>query len=608
MHSWQKNLLTIVLWALITTTAFAVFFPALHGGFYFDDIPNIVENNAIHIDNLSIGSLKASLSGTSAGPLGRPVSTLSFAITHYFFGSDPFAFKAINLAIHLINGLLVSWLASLLLLTLRGINISNSAKRWLPLWVSAAWLMHPINFVAIMMAVQRMTLLATMFTLLALTFHLKAMHCSGHRKKWWWLACAWLIFLPLAVLSKETGLLFPLYVLSIAIFTDKHLLLSEKTKRWVAPATLSVIALTGLGMLWHMGWGWLDAGYAMRPFTLLERMMTEARVLWFYVAQILIPNYGSFALYLDNFPLSTGLLTPLSTLVAILALGISITAAFISRYRAPVLGFAVAWFLIGQSLESSFIPLEIAHEHRNYLPSFGLIFGFAYLGAILLGRIKMDNPKLITTAAAGIPIALLALFTWLRAEQLANPLIGAQIEATRHPESARANHEAARALIKAGYGDTGDPIGAQSIRFYLEQSEKVDPTFKFGYLSLIVWACASNRPVETQWLGAMTSQLEHAPFAPKDRALPGMLLKPLVSMSKCLKRQDVLRLFEAGAKNPRISLYVRSRFLEAASDYELLVSHDTGSAISYLKRAASIWPYDVRLNSKLKSYPSNSEG
>lgn len=599
----RKTLQTIALWTVITAAAFTTLFSGLRGEFYFDDVPNIVENTAIHIDALSIDSLNASLSGLSAGPLGRPVSTLSFALTHYFFGLDPFAFKAINLAIHLINGILVGWLVSLLLRSLRGIHISSAARIWLPRWVAAAWLMHPINFVAIMMAVQRMTLLATMFTLLALIFHLKATHHSlSSRTKWLLLVWSWLIFWPLAVMSKETGLIFPLFVLVITFFSGAHALPSEKSKAWIITAVLAVITLVGLGMLWRIGLGWLDAGYAMRSFTLVERVLTEARVLWFYVAQTLFPSYSSFALYLDGYPLSTGLLTPASTLPAVLGVGILIAAVFLGRHRAPLLGFVIAWFLAGHSIESTFIPLEIAHEHRNYLPSIGLLFGSAYLGTMLLGRIKMDYPKRTTSAAASIPIVLLALFTWLRAEQLANPLVGAQIEVTRHPESARANHEAGLALFKAGYGDTGDPIGAQNIRFYLEQSEKVDPTFKFGHLSLIVWACASNRPLETRWFDAMAFQLEHTPFAPKDRVLPSLLLKPLVNMPQCLKRQDALLLFEAGAKNSRASQYVRARFLDAASDYELIVSHDTDSAKNYLKRAVSIWPHDAQLNNKLKSY------
>lgn len=597
------TLRTIALWAGITVLTLLALYPGLQGGFYFDDAPNIVENNAVHLSSLSLNSLKASLSGPSAGPLGRPVSVLSFGLTHAMFGLDAFAFKAINLAIHLINGLLVGWLAAILLQCLRGIHCSAESKAWLPYWIAAAWLVHPIHFAAIMMAVQRMTLLATMFTLLALIFHLKAMyHTQGLRMKILGLICAWLIFWPLAVFSKETGLLFPLLVLVIVFFSAPSTNPSYLSKRLAIRLALAAMTLAAVLMFWRLGLGWLEQGYATRPFSLSERLLTEARVLWFYVAQTLLPSYPSFGLYLDDFPLSTGLLNPQSTLPAILGIGSAFAVIFLGRRSAPVLGFAAAWFLAGHSIESSIIPLEIIHEHRNYLPSIGLLFGVAFFGANVLARIKMDHPRLISSAAAVIPIALLVLFTWLRSEQAANPLVGTQIEATRHPESARANQEAALALMSAGYGGADDPLGAQNIRFYLEKASTVDSNFKVGYLGLVTWACATNRPVETQWLIAIAYRLEHTPFTPNESTLPDKLLKPLVTMSKCLQRQDALRLFDAGANNPRARIDVRARFLENASDYELLVSHKVESARSYLEKAVSLVPHDHRIRKKLLGY------
>src|SRR3546814_6755456 len=40
-------------------------------------------------------------------PLHRRISSLSFAADLYFFGFEPLAFKVHNLAIHLLNGLLL---------------------------------------------------------------------------------------------------------------------------------------------------------------------------------------------------------------------------------------------------------------------------------------------------------------------------------------------------------------------------------------------------------------------------------------------------------------------------------------------------------------------
>ena len=43
-----------------------------------------------------------------------------------------------------------------------------------------------------------------------------------------------------------------------------------------------------------------------------------------------------------------------------------------------MLSFALAWFLAGHVLESTFVPLELVHEHRNYLPQYSILFGITY--------------------------------------------------------------------------------------------------------------------------------------------------------------------------------------------------------------------------------------
>lgn len=577
--------------------------PALDGGFIFDDTPNIIENESVHLSTLNLESLRASISGPSAGPLGRPISVLSFAITHYFFGLDPFAFKTINLAIHTINGLLIAWLVTLLLRAIPNLQLSEKTHAWLTLWVAAIWLIHPINIMPVMQAVQRMTLLSGMFTLLALISHLKAMSTPcGKRKYWSWLTVGWLIFWPLSIFSKETGLLFPIYILAVTLLIRSASISRPRRESWVIAASLFSLICIAAAMLFFLGWNWLDSAYAMRPFTLIERLLTEARVLWFYAAQIITPSYASFGPYLDDFTVSKGILQPPTTLLSIIGWGVVILGIWRFRHSQPILCFAATWFLLGHSLESTFLPLEIAHEYRNYIPSIGLIFGVSYLAASILPKLKLDHSSLTIGLLATTSILVLALLTWLRAEQMSDPLIGSQIEATRHPQSARANHAAALALIKAGYGDADDHIGGENIRFYFQQSETVDPTFKFGYLGLIVWACASGRPVERQWVNELEYRLASTPFAPKDKAFPDLLFKPILSMPKCLNRQDVLRLFVAGANNKRISNSLRGHFLEAAADYELLVSTDIRSAQDYLAQSSALSPDDPALRKKLKSF------
>ena len=589
----------IVYWVLILALLIAAMYPGLKGTFMFDDYPNIVDNEAVHLGSLNIDSLRQSLSSPQAGPLGRPVSVLSFALTYYVFGLDPFAFKAVNLVIHALNGILVAWFVSLLLCVFNFSKSSEASRQWLPYWVAAIWLLHPINILPVMLSVQRMVMLSTTFSLLAIIAYLKGMTSpTGARIKWKWLATSWLVFWPLAILSKETGLLCPLYAAAISLFANRE---STVLRRRLALAGIVAFTVSASALVYSLGWSWLDRLYALRPFTLTERLMTEARVLWFYIAQILLPNHTAFGIYLDDFTISKSLVAPPLTLIAILAWAATIIALIYGARRQPVLCFSMAWFLIGHLLESTFVPLEMVHEYRNYLPSVGLIFGAGYLGASLLQRIKIDNPVLTTGLIAVASIALVSLLTWLRATQFGNPIIGPQIEAERHPQSPRANYEAAFALIKAGYGSVDDLTG-QQIRYYLEKTDAVDPNFKFGSFELIFWACASGRPVEKQWIKRTADRFTHTPFAPGDWKLPDQLLKHVLSAPKCLSRQDALALFIAGAENSKITPIIKKSFLEAAADYELLVWIDPQSAQRYLAKAVMFAPGDTKLHQKLNSF------
>lgn len=593
------------IWLLSLAATLFVYLQGLHGGFLFDDFPNIVENSSIHLTSLSIQALRDSLVGANAGPLGRPVSVLSFALTHWYFGIDPFAFKAINLAIHLVNGVLVGWLVLAFLKQEFFCRLSGATQKWLPLWVASAWLLHPIHFVAISMAVQRMTLLAAMFTLLALIGHLKAVRSPrGRPLTWVWASLAWGVCWPLAVLSKETGLLFPVYAIVIAFFSGSSAHSGRRMNSRLFVFLAVVIAVVAIGIYWRIGLSWLDAGYSVRDFTLQERLLTQARVLWFYLGQILLPNHDSFGLYLDWFPISRGLFQPESTFFAVFAWGGAIVAAVIYHRRQPVLVFGLAWFLLGHSMESTVVPLEIAHEHRNYLPALGVVLALGVIGSRVFAQLRSQQSKIAPIFASIAVLLVLATLTTIRSAQMSNSLVGAQIEATRHELSARANYVAATALIRAAYGDSDDSMGAKNIRFYFEQAERSDNGFKLGYLGLIVWACSSGRLVEQFWLDDFAERLEKTAFAYGHFSIPESLVHAFTSMPECLPRNDVLKLFEAGARNSRLRNGIRARFLEAAADYELLISHDPIAARDYYLRSI---PFDIgnaRLSNKIEGLSS----
>lgn len=583
----------------ICLAAILIYYPGLGGPFLFDDYGNIVNNLAVQITSLNGSSLANSLSGPIAGPLGRPVSVLSFALTHYAFGLNPFAFKAINLCIHLLNGLLVCLLAGMVVRHSDS-GLSKTAREWLPLWAGAIWVLHPINVVPVLLAVQRMTLLAGLFTLLALIGHVRGLLAGTAARKAAWLAGSWGIAWPLAVLSKETAILFPLYALILSWTLAGRVGISSL--RRVTLIGLAVTAVIAIFFAIYLGSGWLERGYEMRTFTLYERLLTEARVLWLYAGQILFPLYRKFGLFLDGFPVSHGLVNPASTILALtgwLAVLVG-CVALLRRHR--LIGLSILWFLVGHCLESGFLPLEIAHEYRNYLPSIGLILAAGLAGFLVVQRMKKpEEAKIAIAVLGGISVILASIYTGMRSVQYSNELKGARTEVSYHPLSPRANYVVASVFMQHGYGAQDDPLGDVLIKYHFLEAGRLDPSFKLGYLGLIVWACASERPLDTSWTDELERRLRSTPFSPRDRDLAAKLLPPLLTFRDCVDHTSALKLFMAGSENPRLGNNAKAGFLEMAADYELLARADLRSSIGFLKQALEIAPQKKGLRQKLAS-------
>ena len=108
-----------------------VYWAGLTGGFFFDDSANILEPAGIQVKNISLNALLNVWESGIAGPLGRPISLLSFAANYYFSGFDPYWFKLTNLLIHCVNALLAYLFCLLLIRTTKRSILGLGAKEHL---------------------------------------------------------------------------------------------------------------------------------------------------------------------------------------------------------------------------------------------------------------------------------------------------------------------------------------------------------------------------------------------------------------------------------------------------------------------------------------------
>ncbi len=211
-----------LLLALAVVVTAIVYWPGLTGGWVFDDYPNIVDNAAIHITP-GHSTLAAWVNAALSSPasfLHRPLASITFALNWYAGGGDPWPFKLTNVVIHLVNGVLVFFMLRALLRVMalrkpqfepisrreRGWGEGTGTRRepasrhaepspapsghplpvgegnWktideaaatrLALVVSAAWMLSPINLLAVLYVVQRMESLCQVFVLAGLWAYL----------------------------------------------------------------------------------------------------------------------------------------------------------------------------------------------------------------------------------------------------------------------------------------------------------------------------------------------------------------------------------------------------------------------------------------------------
>lgn len=491
MHSPTVTPLTMTTYPLNKTLPYAAFcllalvlaawlsWSALDGPFVFDDFVNLSRLSVLG-DSLTwegIGHYLVQFSGA----LGRPLSVLSFLIDDHAWPSEPYAFKRTNLLLHLLTGvLLFGFTRSLLHASRLQINANLVA-----LLACTAWLIHPIQLSTTMLVVQRMTILGAIFTIASLWAY-TAIISRGTRTRH---ALASVGALGtgtlLATLCKESGALTPLFawVLHATILRTRLDALPVPSARichWGIrlPIILLLLAiLLNSKDVFH---------YDERHFDLLERAMTQARVLIDYLRLIVLPRLGGSSLYHDDIIVSRSLFDPLTTLPAVLANLSALATAIVIRKRLPLPAFALLWFYAGHMMESTIIPLELYFEHRNYLPMYGIILAGAFY-AVVAGRHRTARIALFA-----LWLALAGFITRAQAHVWGSEALIAKVWAMEKRDSMRAQQQLASYLERSGQP-------SEAIKVFQDAWARGLHSSDYPFQSLIV-ACKHDLPLQPELL------------------------------------------------------------------------------------------------------------
>jgi len=401
-----KNLIFIL---LICFSGLAVYANTFDSPFLFDDIPNIKRNPHVQIETLDAQNLAAVIH-KSPNPR-RPVANISFALNYLWGGYQVFGYHLVNLCIHLLNGILVYLLTAAVLARARHIqnhkppSVPDNKIPHIALFAALIFICHPIQTQSVTYIVQRMNSMSTLFYLLAFYLYMQG-RLAGRTRSRWLLYSGGLLAWGLALGSKEIAATLPLIILLYEWYFFQDL-----DRQWLRRNllySLGALLLVGLATVLYLGANPLDrivGDYATRDFTMYQRVLTQFRVVVFYMGLLLWPHPDRLNL-LHHITTSTSLTTPTTTVLSlVMVVGLLCSAAMLARHN-RVLSFGILWFFLNLVIESSIIGLEMIFEHRLYLPmvGFSLILGCLWsvllvhrpLGAVVLAGVLIISGGLAT--------------------------------------------------------------------------------------------------------------------------------------------------------------------------------------------------------------------
>ncbi len=380
--------------AVLVAVVLAGYLHTLPYPFHFDDYQSIRDNPTLThpTDLAAIWSFHPP----------RVALYTSLAWNAALTGRSPAGFRAVNLLVHLLNALLVGWIAAELTRRLvpaaraAGPRASRLSPEAIGLMSAALFAAHPLATQAVTYLVQRTASLAALFELASVAAYLRARR-GGPAGLWvaaW--GCAWL-----AALTKEMAIALPLVIA----------LLEVALRRAGAPRRPSLSALLPFLLVEP-----IVAYTAQLPSGLVGQ--TEPgfrspegipRLAYLFTQMLVIPAYLRLLIWPAGQALEHEVVLRTSPDASVLAGAALLAAACVAALRVwnrhPVVTIGWAWFMVTILPESSIFPIsDFMAEHRAYLP----LAGVSWIGAtLLLGLFHHRRARLL--APALLVVALTAV-------------------------------------------------------------------------------------------------------------------------------------------------------------------------------------------------------
>lgn len=469
---------------LILAVGLIAYLPVWHNGFVWDDDTMVANNPLVHAPD---GILR--MWTTTEQPDYWPVSLSTFWVEWRLWGLNPAGYHATNLALHLLEAVLLWTL-------LRRLGIPGA------LLAALLFVAHPVNVNSVGWIAERKNLMAMLFFLTSIHLFLRSAlfrrarleevltdpsepprrppgstarkgglraaipnpasvgpegTSSDGPDRWYGLS---LLAFALAMLSKASVAPLPLVLLGLMAWRRRVRL---REILLLLPFAAVAAALVGVN-LWFQTRGFSTA---IREVGWLERILGAGAVVWFYLYKAVLPLHLSFVY--APWHIRPG--DPLWWLP--LAGALAFTAALWRLSRPALFGWLYFCVMLLPAMgltDVYFMRYSLVANHYQHLALIGVV---AWAGAAWSGWRLDERWKRL---AAGAVVAALVALTWSRNQAFRDS--GTLFRATLKEDPQAWLAYNGLGLIAAKEGRTAEA------RDDFERAVQLDPNFSEAYLNL----------------------------------------------------------------------------------------------------------------------------
>jgi len=418
---------------LITIVGVLVYSNTLKSPFQLDDNYLIGDNFTIKDFSYFLEPSTAKGSPFYSALVGRYVGYLTFALNYKMHGLNVYGYHIVNIAIHILNGLLVYLL---ILLTFKTPFLMESSLKkhsgLIAMFSSLLFVSHPVQTEAVTYIFQRLASLATSFYLLSLVCYIKYRELSAFTNrrresgkqpsadkknniKTIFFYVLSLISCILAMKTKENAYTLPL-VIAVYEFSFFESPLKQRIRHLLPLLlTLLIIPVTLIGTdkpVVSMITGMADVTRGDISISRSDYLFTQFRVIVTYIRLLFFPIDQTFDY---DYPVFHSFFNKDVFLSFLFLLSIFVSGIYlfyrsrVTDYALRLVAFGIFWFFITLTVESSIVPIPmIICEYRVYLPSAGPFISIVTGAFLLIGIVDEKRTKIIT---ASLFVPLLIIFS-----------------------------------------------------------------------------------------------------------------------------------------------------------------------------------------------------